>query len=108
MEPDEFEWHRDNFNKHQKRYQKLVGDAQNFEQIIEARQSAITREQAAEAAKELKAEIPEGSDNLFGENMDYRSEERRVGKGGVSTCRSRWSPTDSKKKKRTKSVCSNM
>src|SRR3546814_4626527 len=40
MEPDEFEWHRDNFNKHQKRYQKLVGDAQNFEQIIEARQSA--------------------------------------------------------------------
>src|SRR3546814_10286082 len=57
MEPDEFEWHRDNFNKHQKRYQKLVGDAQNFEQIIEARQSAITREQAAEAAKELKAEI---------------------------------------------------
>src|SRR3546814_11548418 len=33
MEPDEFEWHRDNFNKHQKRYQKLVGDAQNFEQI---------------------------------------------------------------------------
>src|SRR3546814_5478848 len=71
MEPDEFEWHRDNFNKHQKRYQKLVGDAQNFEQIIEARQSAITREQAAEAAKELKAEIPEWSDNLYGEIMAY-------------------------------------
>src|SRR3546814_16090162 len=66
MEPDEFEWHRDNFNKHQKRYQKLVGDAQNFEQIIEARQSAITREQ--------------------------RSEEPRVGKECVSTCISRWAP----------------
>src|SRR3546814_20552825 len=29
-----------------------------------------------------------------------RSEERRVGKECVSTCRSRWSPSDSKKKKR--------
>src|SRR3546814_13332020 len=28
-----------------------------------------------------------------------RSEERRVGKGGVSTCRSRWSPYPYKKKK---------
>src|SRR3546814_11495903 len=26
------------------------------------------------------------------EVRDYRSEERRVGKEGVSTCRSRWSP----------------
>src|SRR3546814_11301659 len=25
-------------------------------------------------------------------NSNMRSEERRVGKGGVSTCRSRWSP----------------
>src|SRR3546814_17430323 len=30
----------------------------------------------------------------------YRSEERRVGKEGVSTCRSRRSPDNSKKKKR--------
>src|SRR3546814_13493640 len=27
----------------------------------------------------------------------YRSDERRVGKAGVSTCRSRWSPCRSKK-----------
>src|SRR3546814_19400011 len=31
-----------------------------------------------------------------------RSEERRVGKECVSTCRSRWSPYHSKKKKKTK------
>src|SRR3546814_18350003 len=31
-----------------------------------------------------------------------RSEERRVGKEGVSTCRSRWSPYHSKKKKHKK------
>src|SRR3546814_17210140 len=30
-----------------------------------------------------------------------RSEERRVGKEGVSTCRSRWSPSHEKKKKET-------
>src|SRR3546814_16134964 len=29
-----------------------------------------------------------------------RSEERRVGKEGVSTCRSRWSPDQEKKKKK--------
>src|SRR3546814_12047321 len=32
--------------------------------------------------------------------LKERSEERRVGKEGVSTCRSRWSPYHSKKKKR--------
>src|SRR3546814_11406741 len=31
-----------------------------------------------------------------------RTEESRVGKGCVSTCRSRWSPTLSKKKQKTK------
>src|SRR3546814_11132856 len=33
-----------------------------------------------------------------------RSEERRVGKECVSTCRSRWSPFHSKKKKRTQKL----
>src|SRR3546814_12223206 len=32
-------------------------------------------------------------------DMQHRSEERRVGKEGVSMCRSRWSPDHSKKKK---------
>src|SRR3546814_18028884 len=33
---------------------------------------------------------------------EFRSEERRVGKECVSTCRSRWSPYHSKKKNNTK------
>src|SRR3546814_14367988 len=33
--------------------------------------------------------------------VPHRSEERRVGKEGVSTCRSRWWPSDSKKNKNT-------
>src|SRR3546814_12751594 len=36
------------------------------------------------------------------ENMEIRSEERRVGKEGVSTCRSRWLPSHYKKKKKNK------
>src|SRR3546814_11114348 len=35
-----------------------------------------------------------------GELIPHRSEERRVGKECVSTCRSRWSPYHSKKKRR--------
>src|SRR3546814_12585507 len=36
----------------------------------------------------------------IGIDSPTRSEERRVGEGGVSTCRSRWSPLHSKKKKK--------
>src|SRR3546814_11301176 len=39
----------------------------------------------------------EGSGNIFEDDWE-RSEERRVGKECVSTCRSRWSPYHSKKK----------
>src|SRR3546814_19776693 len=37
--------------------------------------------------------------DFFGHHRWGRSEERRVGKECVSTCRSRWSPYDYKKKK---------
>src|SRR3546814_19852532 len=37
---------------------------------------------------------------LYWDHLTERSEERRVGKECVSTCRSRWSPYISKKKKR--------
>src|SRR3546814_11107725 len=39
---------------------------------------------------------PERAERLHGD-VDARSEERRVGKEGVSTCRSRWSPYHEKK-----------
>src|SRR3546814_15555125 len=38
------------------------------------------------------------TDALRGLSLDMRSEERRVGKEFVSTCRSRWSPEHQKKK----------
>src|SRR3546814_20420414 len=52
------------------------------------------------AKKQLKIGEPRvvsGRMELYGQELqivhpDYRSEERRVGKGCVSPCRSRWSP----------------
>src|SRR3546814_12724632 len=38
------------------------------------------------------------------ERVEVRSEERRVGKECVSTCRSRWSPYHSKKKRKTTKI----
>src|SRR3546814_19042445 len=43
--------------------------------------------------------------SLMSETTGTRSEERRVGKECVSTCRSRWSPYHSKKKSIVKSIC---
>src|SRR3546814_13887936 len=59
---------------------------------------------AAIAAGQLAGEVTEGSFGLdvrltgSGTEIAERSEERRVGKECVSTCRSRWSPYHSKKK----------
>src|SRR3546814_16347522 len=44
-----------------------------------------------------RARSTTGNDNFL---MHDRSEERRVGKEWVSTCRSRWSPYHAKKKKK--------
>src|SRR3546814_15398986 len=48
------------------------------------------------AVRVVQAVSDPGADSI--EGVDYRSEERRVGKECVSTCRSRWSPYHSKKK----------
>src|SRR3546814_15125151 len=44
-------------------------------------------------AGELVVEVRTVEDPPAGEGVDPRSAERRVGKGCVSTCRSRWSPS---------------
>src|SRR3546814_14283687 len=46
----------------------------------------------------------EGQDVLFFVDNIFRSEERRVGKECVSTCRSRWSPYHSKKKNTSRKI----
>src|SRR3546814_21082666 len=51
-----------------------------------------------ESIKDRVKELTGGN----GADVIYRSEERRVGKESVSTCRYRWSPYHSKKKLRKK------
>src|SRR3546814_14462878 len=52
---------------------------------------------------ELRKETSEMLDRFFDRLVEMaRSEERRVGKECVSTCRSRWSPYHSKKKNKKK------
>src|SRR3546814_14780548 len=48
--------------------------------------------------------LPKGMEDIAvcEQHPDFRSEERRVGKECVSTCRSRWSPYHEKKKKEKK------
>src|SRR3546814_17190694 len=49
-----------------------------------------------------RPEVGVGEGRRVAEGMSHgRSEERSVGKEGVSTCRSRWSPYHQKKNKRT-------
>src|SRR3546814_19735857 len=45
--------------------------------------------------------VATGQDGAPGRSILQRAEERRVGKEGVSTCRSRWAPVHKKKKKKT-------
>src|SRR3546814_19211662 len=58
--------------------------------------TVYTLRQAALILGETEDMVLEASIGMFSED---RSEERRVGKECVSTCRSRWSPYHSKKKK---------
>src|SRR3546814_11223063 len=62
-------------------------------QPLEVRESLVGREALMIGADRAIEQQGKGVD---------RSEERRVGKECVSTCRSRWSPYHYKKKKRTK------
>src|SRR3546814_14883745 len=72
--------------------QAIVTDAQNCGNILAGvGPFAIERGLVAVAGEQTEVRI-------FMENTGPRSEERRVGKECVSTCRSRWSPYHEKKK----------
>src|SRR3546814_4408285 len=67
----------------------------------EIRTGLVTPELLAQLRDIGPATLPDRRRKLFTISPDgKRSEERRVGKECVSTCRSRWSPYHEKKKKR--------
>src|SRR3546814_13436988 len=74
-----------------------VAQATEAAPVVRRRQAHAPGERAAEVARILVAAF--GGDRLDRQARGLqRSEERRVGKECVSTCRSRWSPYHSKKK----------
>lgn len=78
MDPEEFDWHRENFRKAEGRYNDLIGKAEQFEQVVEGRRNAARQEQAAEALTILQDPekgIPGWNDELYGEIMQFGIEQ---------------------------------
>src|SRR3546814_11935002 len=79
------------FGDHAARESGIV--AQLFERISEHRHPILARNMVDRAVGVARQPVPRvGAETLFGPWAVCRSEERRVGKECVSTCRSRWSP----------------
>src|SRR3546814_20996695 len=93
---------------------KAVEPARVTARQIEAARRAITRhiKRQGRVWIRLFPDVPvsqKPAEVRMGKGKGSRSEERRVGKEGVSTCRSRWSPSHYKNKTmRTTKVTSHM
>lgn len=77
MEPEEFEWHRENFTKLQGRYQKIVTQAQALEANATAQRQLQLQHQAAEAVRVLsdpKTGIPGWSDQVYDDILAFAVE----------------------------------
>lgn len=58
MDPGEFKWHRENAQRLDARFRKLVGAAEGFEKDLSDRRQAASAEMAAEALREMTADVP--------------------------------------------------
>lgn len=75
MDPETFQWHRENAQRLNTKYQKLVGAAQGVEQSFTQRRQNIDRDAAQSALVELKADVPEWSEQLYGDILKYGAEQ---------------------------------
>ena len=88
------------YNDVQKRYNVIVAtnnlevttDEEKHVLLRQVLQALINEKIFLHEAKKLKITATEQEINNVIANVEKRSEERRVGKECVSTCRSRWSP----------------
>jgi hypothetical protein len=74
LDPAEFEWHRQNAQRAQTRFEKLVGAAQNFEDTVQQRRQADTARAAQACIADLtdpKTGIPGWNDKVYGEIMAF-------------------------------------
>ena len=61
-------------------------------QMVSAAQRVETYKDNGEDESEMTQESIQSQEKTVGEQAEYRSEERRVGKECRTKCRSRWSP----------------
>src|SRR3546814_12263049 len=66
-----------------------------------AAKAAVMPEEAPRAPEAPAAQQSLGLETASRAPFDIRAEERRVGKEGVSTCRSRWTPYHEQKRNKT-------
>ncbi|RXZ34844.1 hypothetical protein EO081_04070 [Sphingomonas desiccabilis] len=71
LDPETFAWHRQNAQRAQGRFQKLVGAAQGFEAVVAERRQAETTRAAQACVAELRSDLPGWNDKLYGEIMAY-------------------------------------
>lgn len=71
LSPEEFAWHRENAQKADTKYRKVLEKAQTFQQAAEQRQTAEQGRRAQEAVKTLQKDIPGWSEQLYGDILDY-------------------------------------
>lgn len=77
MDPEEFEWHRNQFATLTARRDKLVAGAKGLEQTMAARQAQRLKEEATEAVKVLSdptTGIPGWSEELYSDILDFAVE----------------------------------
>ena len=77
MDPEEFAWHRENYNNLTARRDKLLSGAQGLEKAMGSRRQAAVQQEAQEAVKVLadpEKGIPGWSDDLYTEIMDFAVE----------------------------------
>jgi hypothetical protein len=77
MDPEEFEWHRQQFTALQQRQQKLIGSARDLEATVTARRDAQLQRDAVEAVKVLsdpKTGIEGWNDKLYGDILSFAVE----------------------------------
>lgn len=74
MDPEEFQWHREQFNRLNTRYGKIVKSAQDFDKSMGERRTAASAEAAQAALKELadpKTGIEGWNDGLYRDILTY-------------------------------------
>lgn len=77
MDPEEFEWHRQQYQGLIARRDKLVSGAKNLETTMTARQQERLQQEAVQAVQVLSdptTGIPGWSDELYGEILDFAVE----------------------------------